>query len=73
MGFGFPKELRNALVDSDPGKFLLPPPSDLRYNWVCVRLDAIDREELWALVISAWRMCVPKKVFAAYKASIAKA
>jgi hypothetical protein len=66
MGFAFPKEFRDSLVDSDPDKFLLPRPSDLRYNWVCVRLDALDREELSALVISAWRMCVPKKVYAAY-------
>lgn len=66
MGFGFPKELRDALVDSAPNKFLMPSPSDLRYNWVCARLDALDREEMSALVISAWRMCVPKKVFAAY-------
>ena len=69
MGFAFPKELRDALVDSDPKKFLLPRASDLRYNWVCARLDALDRNELSALVISAWRMCVPKKVYAAYCAS----
>lgn len=68
MGFGFPKELRDALVDSDPDKFLMPRPSDLRYNWVCVRLDAIDRNELFALVVPAWRMCVPKKVVAEYEA-----
>ena len=66
MGFAFPKELRTALVDSDPDKFLLPSHSDLRYNWVCVRLDAVDKNELWALVVSAWRMCVPKKVASAF-------
>lgn len=69
MEFGFPKELRAALVDSDPDKFLLPRPSDLRFNWVGVRLDAVDREEAWALVVAAWRMCVPKKVAAAYDAT----
>ena len=68
MGFGFPKELRNALVESAPDKFLLPRQSDLRYHWVCVRLDAVDRDEVWALVVSAWKMCVPKKVAAAYDA-----
>jgi hypothetical protein len=67
MGFAFPKELRDALVESAPDKFLLPPQSDLRYNWVCVRLDAVERDELWALVVSAWRMCVPKKVAAAFR------
>jgi hypothetical protein len=66
MGFAFPKELRDALVESAPDKFLLPSQSDLRYNWVCVRLDAVGREELWALVVAAWRMCVPKQVAAAY-------
>ena len=66
MGFGFPKEEREALVDSEPDKFLLPPPSDMRYRWVCVRLDAIDLDELRELLEEAWRMCVPKKVAAAY-------
>ena len=67
MGFGFPKEERDALVASDPDKFLLPRTSDLRYNWVCVRLDAIDPTELHELVADAWRMCVPKKVALAYE------
>ncbi|HEY5945398.1 MAG TPA: hypothetical protein VIV40_07900 [Kofleriaceae bacterium] len=67
MGFAFPKDLRNALVESDPDKFLLPSESDLRYNWVCVQLDAVDREEASALVVAAWRMCVPKHVAAAYR------
>lgn len=67
MGFAFPKELRDSLVESAPNKFLLPRQSDLRYNWVCVRLEAVDRDEVWALVVSAWRMCVPKKVAAAFR------
>jgi len=66
MGFAFPKEERDALVASEPGKFLLPRQSELRYNWVCVRMDTIDHEELRELVVDAWRMCVPKKVAAAY-------
>ena len=62
MGFGFPKEEREALVESEPDKFLMPKPSDLRYNWVVVRLDAIDEEEMRELVLDAWRMVVPKGV-----------
>ena len=62
MGFGFPKEERAALVASEPDKFLLPPESDLRFNWVVVRLAAIDEEEMRELVLGAWRMVVPKKV-----------
>ena len=64
MGFAFPKEERRALVDSDPETFLMPLPSDERYNWVRVRLDAIDREQLYELVVDAWRMCVPKRIAA---------
>src|SRR4029453_3539684 len=67
MGFGFPKEEREALVASEPDKFLMPRPSDMRYRWVCVRLDSIDVEELRELLVDAWRMCVPKKVAAAYE------
>ena len=37
-------------------------PSDLRYNWVVVRLDAIDEEATREIVLEAWRMVVPKKV-----------
>jgi len=62
MGFGFPKEEREALVASEPDKFLMPPTADLRYNWVDVRVAAIDAEEMRELVLDAWRMCVPKSV-----------
>jgi hypothetical protein len=67
MGFGFPRDEREALVASEPDKFLMPRPSDMRYRWVCVRLDAIDVDELRELLVDAWRMCVPKKVAAAYE------
>ena len=66
MGFGFPREEREGLVASDPDKFLMPRLSEMRYRWVCVRLAAIDVDELQELLIDAWRMCVPKKVAAAY-------
>ena len=69
MGFGFPREEREALVASEPDKFLMPRPSDMRYRWVCVRLDAIEVDELRELLVEAWRMCVPKKVAAAYAVS----
>jgi hypothetical protein len=62
MGFAFPKEEREALVASEPHKFLMPKQSDMRYNWVVVRLDQIDEEEAHEIVLDAWRMVVPKKV-----------
>ena len=64
MGFAFPKEEREGLIASEPDKFMLPRPSDMRYNWVHVRLDAIDHAELREIVVEAWRMCVPKSVAA---------
>src|SRR5438874_4894039 len=68
MGFAFPKEEREALVASDVRKFLMPAASDLRYNWVQVRLETIDRSEMRELVLDAWRMVVPKKVAATIRA-----
>lgn len=62
MGFAFPKDEREALVASEPAKFLMPKPSDLRYHWVVVRLDAIDHIEMAEIVEEAWRMVVPKRV-----------
>jgi hypothetical protein len=62
MGFAFPKEERDALVASDPDRFLMPTTSDLRYNWVLVRLATLNLDELEEYVVDAWRMCVPKKV-----------
>ena len=64
MGVGFPREERQAMVAAEPDKFMLPRTSDMRYNWIHVRLAAIDLEEVRELVIDAWRMCVPKSVAA---------
>jgi hypothetical protein len=64
MGFAFPKEEREALVQGEPEKFRMPGASDLRYNWVVVQLDAIDDEEMRELVQEAWRMVVPKRLAA---------
>ena len=69
MGFAFPKELRVALVESEPEKFSLPSKSDMRYHWVHVRLDTIDEDEMRELVEDAWAFCVPKSVAEEYAAS----
>jgi len=69
MGFGFAKDERAALVAAEPDKFLMPRQSDMRYNWLRVRLAAIEQAEMAELVLDAWCMCVPKSVAAAYLAS----
>jgi hypothetical protein len=66
MGFAFPKEEREALVASEPDKFMMPDRSDLRYHWAVVRLSAIDDVEMREIVVEAWRMVVPKGVAAAH-------
>jgi hypothetical protein len=60
MGFGYPKEERNALVAAEPDTFFLPGPSDLRFHWVCCRVERLDHGYMTELVSEAWRMCVPK-------------
>jgi hypothetical protein len=68
MGFAFPKEERDWLVGTEPEKFRLPEGGDLRYNWVVVRLAAIDAAEMRELVFDAWRMVVPRSVAAPLEA-----
>jgi hypothetical protein len=69
MGFAFPKEERDMLVETYPDKFMLPRASDMRFNWVLARMDALDAEEMRELVLDAWRMVVPRKVWTAYSPS----
>lgn len=64
LGFAFPKDEREALVEAEPEKFLMPKPADLRYHWVVVRLASIDHDEVGEIVFHAWRMVVPKSVAA---------
>lgn len=62
MGVAFPKEERAAVVAAEPDKFMMPRKSEMRYNWILVRLDAIELDELRELLIDGWRMCVPESV-----------
>ena len=65
MGFAFPKEERAALVDSDR-RFHLPAESDMRFNWVHATLAELEAAEARELVVDAWRMVVPQKVWRAW-------
>jgi len=46
-------------IESEPNKFMTPSQSDLRYNWLLVRLAAIDMNEMRRLILDAWQMVVP--------------
>ena len=69
MCFAFPKEERPMLVETYPDKFMLPRESDLRFNWVCARCEAVEMDEMREYVLDAWRMVVPKKVWTAFSAA----
>jgi hypothetical protein len=66
LGFGFPKEERAALVASRPETFMMPLPSDERYQWVRARLAMLDEDELRELLIDAWCMVMPKTIAASW-------
>jgi hypothetical protein len=70
MGFAFPREWRDALVDAEPEKFSLPSASDMRYHWVHARLGAIDAAEMRELVEDAWAFVVPKRVAEEYASKL---
>lgn len=66
LGFGFPREERDGLIAGEPDKFLYPRASDLRYQWVAARMEALEVNELRELIVDAWAMCVPKTVRESY-------
>jgi hypothetical protein len=66
MGFGYPREERDALIASAPAVFHLPRTSDLRFQWVQAWMTELDPELMRELVVDAWRMVVPKRVAAAH-------
>ncbi|CAN7243435.1 MmcQ/YjbR family DNA-binding protein [Knoellia sp. LjRoot47] len=63
MGFAFPKEERAWLVAQEPDMFFLPRESEMRFNWVESRLDRLDEERMRELVLDAWCMVVPRKLW----------
>jgi hypothetical protein len=71
MGFGFPREEREALVASAPDVFFLPRPSEMRFQWVEAWTATLEPRLMEELVIDAWRMVVPKRVAAAHVAGLA--
>jgi hypothetical protein len=66
MGCGFPREMRQAAVEAEPDKYQLPSESDMRFNWIHVRLEAIDADEMRDLVEEAWSRAVPLYVAKEY-------
>jgi hypothetical protein len=59
IGFGYPREERQALIASAPGKFFLEP-ADARYQWISCWMQQLGAAEMEEFVCESWRMCVPK-------------
>ncbi len=45
---------------------MLPSVGDLRYNWLELRMELFERDELQEIVLDAWQLVIPKTVAAAY-------
>lgn len=69
IGFRFPKEERAEMIAAEPGKFFVRPGHDDHYNWLRVRLDAIDKDELRAIIEDSWRQLASKKLIAEHDAA----
>ena len=68
IGFGFPREEREAMIASRPDVFVLPRLSDQRFQWIVARMAALGKDEMTELIVDAWRMVVPKRIAAAHLA-----
>ena len=66
---GSTKEFRQPDVDTETEMLSLPSESDMRFNWIHVKLAAIDLEEMRDLVEDAWARAVPKYVAEEYAAA----
>jgi hypothetical protein len=58
---------RDALVNSDPAVYSEWYTSG-RFGWVRVRLDRVDPDEAFELVVEAWRLTAPKRMVREYDA-----
>jgi hypothetical protein len=60
---------RDALVNSDPETYSEWWTSG-RYGWVKVRLERVDPEEAFELVVEAWRLTAPKRLVRDFDAGV---
>ncbi|MEV4871783.1 MmcQ/YjbR family DNA-binding protein [Streptomyces syringium] len=67
MGVKCPREERAELIATEPKKFFVRPGHDDNYDWLRVRLAAIeDTAELRAILLDAWRQAAPRSVVDAH-------
>ncbi|GGR52934.1 MmcQ/YjbR family DNA-binding protein [Streptomyces netropsis] len=67
LGVKCPREERAELIATEPAKFFVRPGHDDNYDWLRVRLAAIeDTTELRAILLDAWRRTAPRSVVDAH-------
>jgi hypothetical protein len=57
------RDERTALIESEPEVYFLTPHYE-NYDYVLVRLPAVERDELREILIDSWLMAVPKRLAA---------
>ena len=58
---------KEALIASDPEKFSNPPEDKKRaWQWIVVRLEAVESSELEELLTDSWLLRAPPKVAASF-------
>ncbi|MFE7115451.1 MmcQ/YjbR family DNA-binding protein [Streptomyces sp. NPDC057654] len=63
MGVKCPKEERAELIAAEPEKFFLRPGHDDNYDFMRVRLAALEgADELRAILVDSWRQVAPRKI-----------
>jgi hypothetical protein len=63
-----PDGAQALMVESEPGRFFVPPYVGHR-GWLGLRLDTdVDWDEVGAVVTDAWRCAAPKKLLTAFDA-----
>ncbi|MCT9090254.1 MmcQ/YjbR family DNA-binding protein [Streptomyces sp. ASQP_92] len=69
VGVKCPKEDREELIAAEPDKFFLREGHDDHYDWLRVRLGALDGDaELSAILTDSWRQAAPRKLLDAHPA-----
>ena len=68
IGVKCPKAERDELILAEPDKFFIRPGHDDNFNWLRVRLAALeDLAELRAILLDSWRQAAPRRLAASYE------
>lgn len=63
IGVKCPREERGELIAAEPEKFFIRPGHDENYNFLRVRLSALeDVGELRAILLDSWRQAAPRRL-----------